>query len=252
MSDSSNIKSRPEAGLVGRNLSMTFKVFNGRPKGSERRIVFDNIELMLEPAKIVGLVGATGIGKTTLAKIMSGLWRPTGGTVIADGIRLFSCSHSAMRKLRRLIRYVPQNPDAVLDLSVSVERALEEGRLNSRLDPEAMKKWVAFLISTELVDQEWHSRSSLDLSLGQRRRVVNQRGLQSCPRYMIMDEPFNGLDIANKQQTLSLLRRAADEWGVGQLVISHDVEALEDLCDLVLKMSDSGLQEYNRPRKEIK
>lgn len=223
------------------------KTFSKPTDGSSGfvRTVLDDVNFVFKAGAIVGMIGRTGVGKTTLGRIMGGLLRPDRGIVSFGDIDIFRRTAEETRLIRRWLRYVPQNPDAVLPSSITVAEALSEARNNSRLIPGEDSEWYRSIENTVLLDPMWAGRSVGDLSLGQRRRVVNLRSLQACPKFLILDEPFNGLDLETKRSMLKLLQTVSGERATGILFISHDVKALQEICDSVWYLESGKLLEYD-------
>ena len=226
--------------LTSCNLYKEYKSAESPSHERQNRVIFKDVNIELNQDSIIGLAGKTGSGKTTIGKILGGLLRPDNGTVKIGDIDLFNCSPSEMRTVRKWLRYVPQNPDAVLSHNITVTEALHEARHQTRLKPDEHKQWLQMIGNTVLFDPSWANRSIGDLSLGQRRRIVNLRSLQACPKFLIFDEPFNGLDIVSKFGMLALLQACCWDKQTGVLLISHDVEVLKRVCQKIYRL-DNGV-----------
>lgn len=227
--------------LVSRDVSKEYASVGPACKESEGQVVLRDVNMELNQDSIIGLAGKTGAGKTTMGKILGGLLRPDRGTVTIGDIDLFDCSPDEMRSVRKWLRYVPQNPDAVLPHNITVTEALEEARKHTRLKPDEHRQWLQMIGNTVLYDPSWANRSIGDLSLGQRRRIVNLRSLQACPKFLIFDEPFNGLDIVSKFGMLALLQACCWDKQTGVLLISHDVEVLKRVCQKIYRLENGIL-----------
>lgn len=203
--------------------------------------ILDNLDFSISSGQVVGLIGETGVGKTTLGKIIGGLLRPDSGRVLAGEVNMLKLSPGQTRQVRRWVRYVPQNPDAVLPMNVTVAETFDEARQCTRLNSSELAKWEELIDKAALYDPSWTAREVGDLSLGQRRRIVNVRSLLSGPRFIILDEPFNGLDLVSKSAMLYLLRSIASDCQAGVLIISHDQDALRSSCDNLWKMTAGSL-----------
>ncbi len=246
MTDASNRKTSFPGRLAAAeelSLNCVTKTFlmseNGRLRSS--RLILDSVDFALVAGRVVGLVGRTGVGKTTLGKMLTGLLNPDGGFVALGDIRLGECGQSRLQQIRGWLRYVPQNPDAVLSFNSTVAEALKDARLCMRVERQERGPWLRLLEDSVLFDPQWLHRDIGDLSLGQRRRVVNLRALQTCPRFIVFDEPFNGLDLTSKNSMLLLVRRVSREKHAGVLYISHDVEALRSSCDEIWQLESGKL-----------
>jgi len=215
---------------------------NGSAEGV--RVILDEVDFEFRAGSIIGLIGRTGVGKTTLGRIMSGILRPDHGTVSIGGVDLFDLNSDETREVRQWLRYVPQNPDAVLPTNITVDEALREASINTRLVRDEQMKWRDMIQTPVMYDPTWATRQIGDLSLGQRRRVVNLRSLQACPKFIILDEPFNGLDLEFKHGMLDLLRKVSTSKDIGIMFISHDVEALDTICDTIWLLENGVLEEY--------
>lgn len=226
------------------SVTKSFATSSGSASTKEQAVL-DNLDFSISSGQVVGLIGETGVGKTTLGKIIGGLLRPDSGEVMAGEVNLLNLSPGQTRQVRRWVRYVPQNPDAVLPMNVTVAETFNEARQCSRLNSSDLAKWQELIDGAALCDPAWTARDVGDLSLGQRRRIVNIRSLLSGPRFIILDEPFNGLDLVSKTSMLNLLKSIARERRSGVLIISHDQDALRSSCDNLWEMSAGSLaQEF--------
>jgi ABC-type glutathione transport system ATPase component len=208
-------------------------------------LLLNNINLSIGSGDIIGLVGETGVGKTTLGKIISGLIHPDNGKVMLGRVDLFGCDERDMTHIRKWIRYAPQNPDAVLFPNMTVRESLKESDLYTRLNSDEKLKWHKFLESGDYYDSQWLNRSFKCLSLGQRRRVINLRAIQACPKFVVYDEPFNGLDNISKKKMLDLLRLMSADWAIGIMIISHDLDTMRNICDKIWLLESGTLSPFS-------
>ncbi|MDF1545226.1 MAG: ATP-binding cassette domain-containing protein [bacterium] len=232
------------SGLHSQKISKSFVLSPAGERKDGDRVVLTGINFSLGRSEIVGLVGKTGVGKTTLGKIVGGVFRPDSGSVCLGDHDIRTFEGSDHQLLRRMIRYVPQNPDAVLSSTITVQAAFDEARAVCRLPKQEMELWSAMLLDRPLFELAWLHRQFGELSLGERRRIVNLRSLLTCPAYIVMDEPFNGLDLSTRGAMLDLLRSAAEKIEMGMLIVSHDVTALHEICDKILLLDKDGLEPY--------
>jgi len=222
-----------------------------RPKGQSADVgsrppILEKVDFHLPRGVVIGLVGRTGVGKTTLGKILGGLLRPDSGAVTIGDVDMITCAPSVVTRLRRWIRYVPQNPDASLPRGVSVAEALQEARDLAPDQDTGEQEWWARAVRCQLYEHDWANRSIGELSLGERRRVMNLRALLTNPRFLILDEPFNGLHGDAKMATLDILRTLSAGRGSAILVISHDALALKQSCDIVYELDGCSLWETDK------
>jgi peptide/nickel transport system ATP-binding protein len=180
----------------------------------------------------LGIVGESGSGKTTIARMLVGLERPSGGTITVMGRDRSRPARGARERGRRAreLQIVFQDPYTSLDPSQSARAAIEEVLFHHGRD---------LSLAQELVDQVGLTeRQSLarprDLSGGQRQRVAIARALAASPKVLILDEAVSALDVSIQAQVLNLLTDIRAETGIAYLLISHDLAVVRQLCDTVL------------------
>ena len=168
----------------------------------------------LDRAGTLGLVGASGSGKSTIARVVTGLVEPTGGSVLLDG--------APVRAGR--VQFVAQNPYASLDPLMSVGRIVAEPLRALRVGgrAERRERVLSLLVDVGLPPEVARRRPAA-LSGGQRQRVAIARALAPSPDVIVLDEPVSALDTVTQAQILALLRRLQDKHGTAYLLISHDL-----------------------------
>jgi oligopeptide transport system ATP-binding protein len=217
--------------LVLRDLSCEFS----SPAGRVRAV--DGVSLTIAEGETLGLVGESGCGKTTLARIVAGLLAPTGGSVVLGGEALRGGGLAARRARARLVQMVFQDPFGSLNPRLRVGRIVGEPLAVHGLGTAAERR-VRVLA---LLDQVGLPASAADrypheLSGGQRQRVAIARALALEPRLIICDEPVSALDVSIQAQVLNLLRDLQARLGVAYLFISHDLGVVRYVCDRVAVM----------------
>jgi peptide/nickel transport system ATP-binding protein len=221
------------------------KTFSQEDNGDRNpRLVLDTVDFSMTQGTIVGVLGKTGAGKTTLGKIIGGLLLPDSGGTMFNGQPVFGTRSVDSRRLRRDLRYVPQNPDASLSPRLRVGEALAEAERHSRLSGKELAAWRRKLLDLPVFRSEWLNRRMYDLSLGERKRVVNLRALLTYPRFIVFDEPFNGLDLKSKGAFMNNLESSARDHSMGVMIISHDTEALTQLAGRIMKLEDGHLNDW--------
>jgi oligopeptide/dipeptide ABC transporter ATP-binding protein len=202
------------------------------PKRSMRAV--NDVSLDVPRGKVTGVVGESGCGKSTLARLVLRLIDATSGTVTVDGVDLGALPASALRKLRRNMQMVFQDPYSAIDPRYSIRRALEEpfqvqGVPLSKGVIEELTAKVG--LSPRMVESFPHQ-----LSGGQKQRVGIARALALKPSFLVLDEPTASLDVSIQAQIIGLLEGLKQDLGLTYLFISHDLSLVRYFCDRIVVM----------------
>ncbi|MGB5945394.1 ABC transporter ATP-binding protein [Paenisporosarcina sp.] len=203
----------------------------GLSKTIGKKKIIDNLNLQLFPGQITGFLGPNGAGKTTTIRMMSGLMQPTSGEVVVEGQTLTEHFEETMSKVGVIV----ENPEMYKYMS-GWKNLLHFARMNKSITKERI---------TEVVEQvgmqnRIHEKVS-SYSLGMRQRLGLAQALLHRPKFLILDEPTNGLDPAGIREFRTYLRKIADEDGVSVFVSSHLLSEIELICDRIAIIQNGQL-----------
>lgn len=192
--------------------------------GARRRTVtaVDDVSLDIAPNSTEGLVGESGSGKSTLGRMVLGLEPPTSGDVTIGGEVLTALSTADLRRFRRNVQPVFQDPRDSMNSRMTIRAVLSEPRRVNRL-PASEGRSVEELLDLVQLPREYADRFPTELSGGQSQRVAIARALALDPYFMVLDEPTSSLDASIQAQVINLLRELQHDLGLTYLFISHDL-----------------------------
>jgi oligopeptide/dipeptide ABC transporter ATP-binding protein len=199
----------------------------------------DGVSLTVAPGQVLGVVGESGCGKSTLARVLTRLERPDAGTVRLFGARVDDARGAELRRLRRTVQLVFQDPYASLDPRQRVGDALREVLRVHRLGSDTGELLDMVGLPTTLGDRYPHQ-----LSGGQRQRIGIARALAVRPKVLVLDEPVSALDVSVRAEIINLLARLRAELGLTYVFISHDLGMVRHLADDIAVMYLGQVVEY--------
>ena len=218
------------------------KIYNVRGAGQMKAL--DDVSFTLESGRTIGLVGQSGSGKSTIAKILTQLETPTSGEIRLDGAPIPRRGR-ALRAYRQQLRMVFQDPFASLNPYHSIRYHIERPL---RLDDVVPKKQIEaevrrLLDRVRLTPDAVIDRRPHELSGGQRQRVAIARALASRPRLLVADEPVSMLDVSIRLGVLNLLADLQREEGLGVLYITHDLATARHFSDEIIVLNQGRIVE---------
>ena len=214
----------------------------GLQKSYKGRAVVRDFEFTLEQGEIVGLLGPNGAGKTTTFYMVVGLVGADAGRITLDEHDITAMPMHARARLG--VGYLPQEPSVFRRLSVE-ENVLAILELREDLDAEGRRRELESLLD-ELQIAHIAKSKGQSLSGGERRRVEITRALAANPRYMLLDEPFAGIDPISVDEIQRIVRQLKER-GIGILITDHNVRETLGICDRAYIMSDGGVLAKGSP-----
>jgi len=204
----------------------------------------DGISFDIFQGEAFGLVGESGCGKSTTAKVLVGLYRPTSGEVLLKGKNIFKNKNRSSLKLCKSMQMIFQGSSASLNPVMDIGTAVGEGLdIHHLSGPRERKSTVVKLLEQVELRAEEYNKFPHELSAGQRQRVSIARALAVEPEFLICDEPVSALDVSTQVQILALLKRLQQERGLTYLFISHDLQVVKNICTRVAVMYSGKIVE---------
>ncbi len=226
--------------LEVRNLKVYFPVTKGmvlqRTVGHVKAV--NDVSLCVPRGEVLGLVGESGCGKTTIARSILKLLRPTAGQILFKGQDIWSLSKAENQKFRRSVQAIFQDPYSSLNPRMSVRDIVGEPLIIHEVerDPARIDKRVEELLELCGLSKRLAERYPHEMSGGQRQRVGIARAIALNPEFLVCDEAVSALDVSIQAQIINLLENLRSELGLTYLFIGHDLSVVKHLCDSVAVM----------------
>ena len=246
--------------LKVQNLKVYFPVrknFFGKPLLEFKAV--DDVSFEILKGETVGLVGESGCGKTTLGRALIRLIEPTGGNILFDGKDIAHIEKKEMRRMRKDIQIIFQDPYGSLNPRITIGSAIQEPmKIHGLLQNNKQRKdKVMELLEKVNLKPEHFNRYPHEFSGGQRQRICIARALGLNPDFLICDESVSALDVSVQAQVLNLLNDLKKEFGFTSIFISHDLSVVRYISDRIMVMNKGRIEEsgtadevYFHPKKD--
>lgn len=223
--------------LKVRNLKKYFPVTSGLFKKTTGHVhALEDVSFDLPKGKVVGIVGETGSGKSTLGRCVLHLIQPTSGEVVFDGVNLNDLDKKSMLTFRKDAQIIFQDPYASLNPRKSIRDSIGESLLLHQLvkNRSEQNDRVAHILRSVGLSPDVMMRYPHQFSGGQQQRICIGRAIASNPKFIVCDEAVSALDVSVQAQILNLLQELKETMGLSYLFISHDLSTIKYLSDEVI------------------
>jgi len=198
----------------------------------------NDVSFFVKKGEVLGVVGESGCGKSTVARTIMGLYPPNSGEIYYDGKRIDNLTHEQMLPFRKKMQMIFQDPYASLNPRKTVQQTLEEPLRfhHPEFSNGEIKDKIELVMEQVGVDHAWIKRYPHEFSGGQRQRISIARGLILDPEFIVADEPVSALDVSIQAQILNLLMKAGRERNLTYLFITHDLSVVRHISTRVAVM----------------
>ncbi|RLA80859.1 MAG: ABC transporter ATP-binding protein [Epsilonproteobacteria bacterium] len=205
----------------------------------------NDVTFNVKKGEILSIVGESGCGKSTTAKLMLKIEEPTAGEILFEGKDITKFEGEELREYRKKVQIIFQDPYSSLNPRWKVGQIIGEPlKLNTELSAKEIKERVLYLMEKVGMLPEWYERYPHQFSGGQRQRIGIARALALNPEVIVCDEPVSALDVSIQAQVLNLLLELQEEFNLTYVFISHDLSVVEHISDRIVVMYFGDIVEY--------
>jgi oligopeptide/dipeptide ABC transporter ATP-binding protein len=219
--------------LEVRHLKKLFPIKKGLISSNRHVRAVNGVQFTVRQGETLGIVGESGCGKSTLGRCILRLIEPTQGEIIFEGKNIMDLDRSEMRKMRRDLQMVFQDPFATLNPKLTIRKILSEPLIAHKIPKKEQSQLIEETIETVGLNKKHLDRYPHEFSGGQRQRIGIARALMLRPKLIIADEPVSALDVSVQSQILNLLQDLQEQFNLTYIFISHDLGVVEHISDRV-------------------
>ena len=219
--------------------------------GDREFAAVDDVSFSVLPGECVGLVGESGCGKSTIARMITHLKKPDAGSVLLEGEETVFLKGKNLCQFYGKVQMVFQNPQASFDPRRTLGDGIMESMRNQGMKKEEARQRMEALLAMVELSAEYGKRYPHEVSGGQCQRAAIARALAVKPKLLICDEATSALDVTVQAQIVKLLQKLQKETGVAILLICHDLALVQAMCDHVLVMYQGKIIEEGTPDQVI-
>jgi ABC-type oligopeptide transport system ATPase subunit len=220
-----------------KNLKKYYEINLGLFKKPKIIKAVNGISFDVKRGEILSIVGESGCGKSTTAKLLLKIEEPTAGTILFEGNDITKLQHHELSEYRKKVQIIFQDPYSSLNPRWKVGTIIGEPlKLNTKMSDKEIKQRVLYLMEKVGMEPDWYERYPHQFSGGQRQRIGIARALALNPEIIVCDEPVSALDVSIQAQVLNLLLDLQEEFNLTYIFISHDLSVVEHISDRIVVM----------------
>lgn len=214
-------------------------------------VAVNGISFQVNKGECLGIVGESGCGKSTTARLIAHLTRPDAGSILLDGEEILHAKGKKLKEIYTKVQMVFQTPQDSFDPRCTLGDGIMESMINQGMKKKEARERMRLLMHMVEMEEEFADRYPHQVSGGQCQRAAIARALAVNPKLIICDEATSALDVTVQSQIIELLRKLQREMGLSLMLICHDLALVQELCDRVLVMYLGSIVEEGTPDEII-